>query len=103
MFAERLGNPFCHEEIESGNGLSAVLFVLVGLEDDSSQRGVTLNTLRRTDASVLGAESPFEEIVHIVLNAGSRLRGIIIEIVDVDVTQLVRFGKTFGKIGRAHV
>ena len=95
VLAERLGHPFRHEEVESGNRLSAVLLVLVGLENDSSQCRVALDTLRSTDAAVLCAESSFEEVVHVILDASCRLGRIIIQVMDMNVAQLVRFGKTF--------
>ena len=95
MFAERLCHPFCHEEVEGGDCLSAVLLVLVGLEDDGGKRSITLDALRRADAAVLGAEATFKEIVHVILDAGGRLCRIVIEVVNMDIAQLVRFGKTF--------
>ena len=95
MFAERLRYSFRHEEIEGGDCLSSVLLVLVGLENDGCQRGVALNALWRADTSVLGTESAFKEVVHVILDAGRRLCRIVIQVVDVDVAQLVCFRKTF--------
>ena len=95
MFAERLCHPFCHEEVEGGDCLSAVLLVLVGLEDDGGKRSITLDALRCADAAVLGAEATFKEIVHVILDAGGRLCRVVIEVVNMDIAQLVRFGKTF--------
>ena len=94
MFTERLSHPFRHEEVESGNCLSPVLLVLISLENDSSQCRIALNTLRGTDTTILCAESTFEKIVHVILDASRCLGRIIIQIVDMNVTQLVRFGKT---------
>ena len=95
MFAERLCHPFCHEEVEGGDCLSAVLLVVVGLEDDGGKRSITLDALRCADAAVLGAEATFKEIVHVILDAGGRLCRVVIEVVNMDIAQLVRFGKTF--------
>ena len=86
-------HSFCHEEVEGGDCLSAVLLVLVGLEDDGGKRSITLDALRRADAAVLGAEATFKEIVHVILDAGSRLCRVVIEVVNMDIAQLVRFGK----------
>ena len=36
MLAERFGHTFCHEEIESRNCLSAMLLILIRLENNSS-------------------------------------------------------------------
>ena len=95
MLAERFGHSFCHEEIESRNRLSAMLLILVGLKDDGSQRSIALDALRGADTTVLCAETAFKEVIHIILDAGCRLCRIIIQVVDVNVSQLVRFGKTF--------
>ncbi len=65
MFAECLPYPFRHKEVESGNSLTAVLLVLVCLEYDSGQSGVTLNRLGGADTSVLGAEAALEQIFQI--------------------------------------
>ena len=95
MLAERFGHSFCHEEVESRNRLSAMLLILVGLKDDGSQRSIALDALRGADATVLCAETAFKEVIHIILDAGCRLCRIIIQVVDVNVSQLVCFGKTF--------
>ena len=97
MLAERFGHSFCHEEVEGRNGLSSVLFILVCLENDGSQCGITLDGLRRTDASVLGVKSAFEQIILVILYAGSRLCGIIIQVVNMYVTHLMRFCIFFRK------
>ena len=64
-------------------------------KDDGSQRSIALDALRGADATVLCAETAFKEVIHIILDAGCRLCRIIIQVVDVNVSQLVCFGKTF--------
>ena len=93
----RFQHAFCHEEVESRDSLTAVLFVLVGLEDDGGQGSVTLDGLWGTDAAVFGMETAFEQVVQIVLDAGRCFRRIVIQVVDVDVAQLVCFGIRFGQ------
>ena len=66
--------------VESRNGLPAVLLILVGLENDGGQRGITLYGLRRTHRTVLGMESPVEDVLQIILYASGRLGGIVIEV-----------------------
>ena len=95
MLTERFGHTFCHEEIKSRNRLSAMLLILVGLEDNGSQRSITLDALRGTNTTVLCAETTFKEVVHIILDTGCRLCRIIIQVVNVNISQLVCFGKTF--------
>ncbi len=75
--------------IEGRDRLTAVLLVLVGLEDDGGQRGVALDRLGRTDRSVLGREAAAEQVVQIVLDAGRGLGGVVIQVVDVDVAVAV--------------
>lgn len=53
MFAKCLPYPFRHKEVEGGDSLSAMLLVLVCLEYDGGQSGITLNGLWSTDTSVL--------------------------------------------------
>ena len=97
MLNERLVNPFGHKEVKSRNGLSAVLLVLICLEDDGCQCGVTLYALRSSYASVFSAETPFKQIIHIILYASSSLGWIVVEVMNVYVAQLMCFSKTFGQ------
>ena len=62
-FLETFQHSLGHEKVEGRNCLSSVLFILVRLENDSSQCSVTLDGLRRADASVLGVKSAFEQII----------------------------------------
>ena len=72
-----------------------MLFILVSLENNGSQGSIALNALRGTYTAVFGAESTFEEVIHVILDASRRFGRIVIQVVDVDVSQLVGFGKTF--------
>ena len=92
MFDERFEHARRHEEVERGDRLSPVLFVLVRLEDDRGQRRVALYRLRRPDRAVLGVEPAAEQVVQIVLYAGRRFGRVIVQIVDVDVAVAVRSG-----------
>ena len=74
-----------HEMVERRDRLPAVLLVLVGLEDDRGQRGVALDRLRRAHRAVLRRESPFVDVTQIVLNARRGLRGIVVQVVNVNV------------------
>ena len=67
-----------------------MLLVLVGLEHDSSQRGITLYRLGRAHGAVFGVETAVENILQVVLHAGGRLGGIVVEVVDVNVALAVR-------------
>ena len=90
VLAETLQDARRHKMVESRNGLPAVLLILVGLENDGGQRGITLYGLRRTHRTVLGMESPVEDILQIILYASGRLGGIVIEVVNVYVAFPVR-------------
>ena len=89
VLAEGLQHARGHETVEGRDRLAAVLLVLVGLEDDRGQRGVALDRLRRTHRTVLGREAAPVDIGQIVLDAGRGLRGVVVEVVDVDVAVAV--------------
>ena len=72
--------------VESGNRLPAVLLVLVGLENDGGQGGVALYRLGGAHGTVFGMESAVENILQVILHAGGRLGGIVVEVVNVNVT-----------------
>ena len=80
MLAERFGHTFCHEEIESRNCLSAMLLILVGLEDDSGECCIALYALWSTDTSVFSAEAAFEQVIQVILDTSGSLGGIVIQI-----------------------
>ena len=87
---ERFQHSFGHEEVECRNGLSSVLLVLVGLEDNGRQCGIALYGLWGTDAAVFCVEPPLEQVVQIILYAGGRFGRIVVEVVDMDVPVPVR-------------
>ena len=95
MFAECLSYAFRHKEVESGNSLTAVLFVLVCLEYDGGQSGVTLNGLGGADTSVLGAEAALEQVFQVILDTSGSLGGIVIQVMYMYVAQLMCFGIFF--------
>ena len=103
MLAERFGHTFCHEEIESRNCLSAMLLILIRLENNGSQRSITLDALRGTDTTVLGAKTTFKEVIHIILDTGRRLCRIIIQVVNMNISQLVCFGKNDVNLSNANM
>lgn len=84
--------PFRHKEVEGGNSLSAVLLVLVCLEYDGGQSGITLNGLWSTDTSVFSAEAAFEQVIQVILDTSGSLGGIVIQIMYMYVAQLMCFG-----------
>ncbi len=84
VLAEGLQHARGHEVVEGRDRLSAVLLVLVGLEDDRGQRGVALHRLGRAHGSVLGREAPLVDVAQVVLDAGGGLGGVVVEVVDVD-------------------
>lgn len=92
MFYECFVNTGSHEEIERGYGLSAVLFVLVGLENDGCQRGVTLYRLRSAYAAVFCVETACEYVVKVVLEACGGFGRVIVEVVYVYIPHAVRTG-----------
>ena len=51
-----------HEEVKGWYRLSAMLLVLVRLEDDRRQCRIALYALRRADATILRVEAPLVEI-----------------------------------------
>ena len=95
MFAKCLPYPFRHKEVEGGNSLSAVLLVLVCLEYDGGQSGITLNGLWSTDTSVFSAEAAFEQVIQVILDTSGSLGGIVIQIMYMYVAQLMCFGIFF--------
>ena len=72
-------------EIEGGNGLAAMHLVLHGLHGYAGQDRCRFDTLRGTGLPVAGLQSVFQNQVQRVLDAGKRLGGIIILVVDMDV------------------
>lgn len=71
-----------------------MLLVLVCLEDDRSQSCITLNALWGADTAVFGTETAFEQIIHVILDTSRRFCRIIIQVMNMNVSQLVSFGKT---------
>ena len=90
VLAEGLQHARSHETVEGRNRLPAVLFVLVGLEDDRGQCGVALDRLRRAHRTVLGGEAAPVDVLQIVLDAGRGLRGIVVQVVNMYVAVAVR-------------
>ena len=86
MFEMSLAYPFCHKEIESRYSLTSVLFVLVSLEYDGCQCCVALDRLGGADAAVLGAESAFEQVFQVILDASGGLGRIIIQVMNMYIT-----------------
>ena len=76
--AEGLGDALGYCIVKVGDGLAAVLIVLVGLNGDTSQSGVGHNVVGLTQKAVTVGEAVFKESVQIDLAASSG-KGIEIE------------------------
>ncbi len=72
-------------EIEGGNGLAAMHLILDGFHGNASQHGGRFDALRGTGLPMAGLQPVFQNQVQRVLDAGKRLGGIIILVVDMDV------------------
>lgn len=86
---ERLPHARGEKEVEGRNRLAAVLLVLVCLENYRRERRVALYGLRGAYAAVFGVESAPENVFQVVLYAGRGLGGVVVEVVDVDVSVAV--------------
>ena len=73
-----------------------MLLVLVCLEYDGGQSGITLNGLWSTDTSVFSAEAAFEQVIQVILDTSGSLGGVVIQIMYMYVAQLMRFGIFLG-------
>ena len=72
-------------EVERGNRLSAVHFVLGGFQWDAAQYAGGLNAFRRARLSVSGREAVCKDAIQRVLYASQAFGGVIILIVDVQI------------------
>ena len=95
---EALADPLGHAVVEVGDGLAAVLVVLVGLDGDGRQRRVAANAGGLAQKTVAGGEAAVEQAQDVDLGAGGG-EGIEIEIVDVDVA----LGVSLGLLGSEQV
>ena len=86
-----LGHPFGHAVIEVGDGLAAVLIVLIALDGDGGQSGVALNAVGLPEVAVAGGEAAVEQFEDVDLAAGGG-QGIEVKVVDVDVALPVGLG-----------
>ncbi len=78
-----------HVVIKAGDGLTAVLIVLVALDGDARQRGIAADVLRLAQHAVTRGEAALEQLRQVDLGAGRRQRQKV-EVVDVDVAFAVR-------------
>ena len=60
MADEGLAHTWSHEEVKGRDGLTSMLFVLIGLEDDGRKCSIALDALRCADAPVLRMEAPLK-------------------------------------------
>ena len=65
-----LGHPLGHAVVKVGDGLAAVLVVLVGLDGDGRQGGVALDALGLPEIAVAGGKAPMEQLQNVDLAAG---------------------------------
>ena len=75
-------------EVESGNALTAVHLVLHRFHRDTADDGGRLDALGGTALAVTGLEAVLEDLVQRVLDAGHRLGGIVVLVVDVQIVVL---------------
>ena len=88
FFDEAVADVGGQVEIECGNGLSAVHFVLGGLQRDAAQDTGCLDALGRARFAVSGRETVSQDAVQWVLYARQALGGVVVLIVDVQVVAL---------------
>ena len=87
--AEGLGNARRHGIIEIGDTLSAVHFVLIGLNCNTRQRGITADVVRLPKETVPCTKSTLKKLEQINLTAGF-CQHIKIFVMDVDIAVDVR-------------
>ena len=78
----------CHCIVKIRNALSAMLVVLIRLDCDTCQSGITLNTLRRPDEPVTGRKTTLCQCLKVNL-AASFCERVKIKIVDMDIPALI--------------
>jgi len=86
-----LDHTLRHGVSNVGDGLTAVLVILIGLDGDGCQSRIALDALRLTKIAVTGGEAAVEQLQNVDLTAGSG-QGVEIEIVDMDVALPVCLG-----------
>lgn len=86
MLDKRLVYPWCHKKVKSGYRLTSVLLILIGLKYDRRQSGIALNTLRGTDAPILGVKTTLIQILQVILHICGGLGGIIVKVMDMDIS-----------------
>ena len=91
LLAEGLGHADGHAVVKVGDGLAAVLVVLVGLDGDGGQGGVAHDGLGLPQEAVARGEAVLEQADDVDLGAGGG-KGVEVEIVDVDVALPVGLG-----------
>ena len=96
FLAEGLGHAAGHAVVEVGHALSAVHLVLIGLDGDAGQRGITLDGLRLAQIAVPGGEAVAEQSDKVYLTAGLR-EHVEIFIVDMDIAVAVRGRSVLGQ------
>ena len=85
FFLKSLADVRSEIEVEGGDGLAAVHFVLDRLHGDTGQNRGSLDSLCRTGLSVAGFQAVFENHVEGMLDAGKGLGRIVVLVVDVDI------------------
>ena len=74
--------------VEGRNGLTAVHLVLYGLHADTAQDAGCLDTLGRAALAMTSLEAMLQNLVQRMLNAGERLGGIVVLVVNMQVVIL---------------
>ena len=88
-------HTFGQAVVEIGNGLSAVLIVLVTLNGNAGKRGIAGNVARLAQHAVAGGKAAAEQLAQVYLAAGGSKR-VEVHIVNMDVAVGMRRCK-FGR------
>ena len=89
---EGLGDAGSHAVVEVRHALAAVHLVLVRLDGDARQRGVTGDAVGLAQVAVAGGEAALEELAQVDLAAGGGQR-VEVHIMDMDVAFHVGAGE----------
>ena len=92
-----------HIEVERGDGLTAVHLVLCRLHGYATHDAGRLDALGRTALSVTGTEATLQDVIQGVLHAGERLGGIVVLVVDMDISVLDGIAHVFREKACIHV
>mgnify|MGYP006916025813 CR=1 FL=1 len=90
-------------EVECGDCLTSVHFVLDRFHRDAGKDACGLDPLRGTGFAVAGLESVLEDKVQRVLDAGKGLCGVVVLVVDVDVILCDSFADVVGEEALVHI